>query len=87
MDETMKVIAGVFLLVSVSMLVFGGIAILQMEHDAAINSTTVNELDSSGIDATSQGLVATMSLAGAIPILLLLLVVIALAGMLWFSIR
>jgi hypothetical protein len=69
------------------MLVFGGIAILQMEHDAAINSTTVNELDSSGIDATSQGLVATMSLAGAIPILLLLLVVIALAGMLWFSIR
>lgn len=83
----MKVIAGVFLLVSVSMLVFGGIAILQMEHDAAINSTTVNELDSSGIDATSQGLVATMSLAGAIPILLLLLVIIALAGMLWFSIR
>lgn len=83
----MKVIAGVFLLVSVSMLVFGGIAILQMEHDAAINSTTVNELDSSGIYATSQGLVATMSLAGAIPILLLLLVVIALAGMLWFSIR
>ena len=83
----MKVIAGVFLLVSVSMLVFGGIAILQTEHDAAINSTTVNELDSSGIDATSQGLVATMSLAGAIPILLLLLVVIALAGMLWLSIR
>lgn len=83
----MKVIAGVFLLVSVSMLVFGGIAILQMEHDAAINSTIVNELDSSGIDATSQGLVATMSLAGAIPIFLLLLVIIALAGMLWFSIR
>ncbi len=84
----MKVIAAAFLFISVSMLIFGGIYILQGEHDAATESITNNGL-ATGNDLTSanQGVVATMTLAAGIPIFLFLLLIVGLAGMLYFSIR
>lgn len=84
----MKVIAASFLLVSVSMLIFGGVYILQGEHDAAQESITWNNLTTGDdLDAANQGVVATMTLAAAIPIFLFLLLIIGLASMLYFSIR
>jgi hypothetical protein len=88
MDETMKVIAAAFLFISVSMLIFGGVYILQGEHDAAAESIEWNNLTTGDdMEAANQGVVATMTLASAIPIFLFLLLIIGLAGMLYFSIR
>ena len=81
----MKMIAGVFLLVSLTMLVFGGMYAVQLGHDDA--ATAIESDNNTNLEATNQAVESVFILNSSIPVLFLLLVVMALAGMLWVSIK
>jgi len=82
----MKLIAAFFLMVMLSVTIFAGTYAMQAESDNAQESIDYNFLNTS-IETTDTAMVSGIGLLSGVIILVFLLVVVALVGVLWSSIR